>query len=322
MRFGIIGFGGMGRYHAEYLLQLPGIEIVALCDPNPMPASVAMAARLGLTIDSTATAMLSRGDVDAVLITTPTDTHAEHAIAAAQAGKHIFCQYGVPEAGIEIDAANRAGVRLAVGHVVRYFPEYAAARALVLAGEIGVPGVARALRLSAFPHASPWFGEITRSGGVVVDMMIHDFDWMRWTFGPVVRVHALGLTHTSEQTGRDAAMVVLRFQSGALGYVEGSWCYRSFHTSIELSGSGGLIRTDSRSTRTHQVDVQHPELIPWHWPDGLEENPYKAQLREVTTWMAGGPAPRHSAADGYESLRIALAALESMQTGIPVQLGP
>jgi UDP-N-acetylglucosamine 3-dehydrogenase len=324
MRFGLIGVGGMGRYQAATIAGVPGLELRAIADPSLPAAGAELAARLGVELTADPQALIARPDIDAVVLATPTDTHAELAIAAARAGKHIFCEKPLARTLAEgeamIAAAAQAGVRLAVGHVVRYFPEYAAARAMIQRGEIGTPGVARATRLTAFPSQSRWYADRARSGGVALDVMIHDFDWMRWALGPVERVHTLGLTFANIP-GRDAAMAVLRFQSGALGYVEGNWCAPSFQTALEVSGSAGLIRTDNRSTVTHHAHADLPGAVAALWPEGLEEGPYHAQVREVASWMAGGPSPRHSAEDALEALRIALAAVESMRTGLPVRLG-
>jgi UDP-N-acetylglucosamine 3-dehydrogenase len=113
---------------------------------------------------------------------------------------------------------------------------------------------------------------------------------------------------------------VLRFASGTIGYVEGSWRYREFRTDLEVSGSGGLIQLDNRSTATSRFDLELPEAVRAAYPDGLEEGPYEAQIREVAAWMAGGPAPRHSAEEAREALRIGLAAVESLRSGRPVTL--
>ncbi|MDZ4722230.1 MAG: Gfo/Idh/MocA family oxidoreductase [Roseiflexaceae bacterium] len=324
MHIGVIGAGGMGRYQAAIIARVVGMQVVALADSAMPPAAVELAKQLGADLLQSPEALLARPDIDAVVIATPTDTHAGLAIAAAQAGKHIFCEKPLArtlaEAQAMIAEAERFGIKLAVGHVVRYFPAYASARDLVLRGEIGTPGVARATRLTAFPHRSSWYADSVRSGGVALDVMIHDFDWMRWTFGEVERVYTLGLT-PGGIAGRDAAMAVLRFRSGAIGYVEGNWCHSEFRTFLEVSGSDGLIRTDNHSTITHSVDVHLSDEFNELWPDGLEEGPYEAQFREVAAWMAGGPLPRHTAQDGLEALRIALAATESLRTGQPVLLG-
>lgn len=328
MRFAIIGGGTMGRVHAEALGQIEGVTVVAFGAPEVAPATVELATRLGAEVLPSAEEVLARPDIDAVVVATPTDTHCTLAVAAARAGKQIFCEKPLArtleDGAAMLDAAARAGVRLAVGQVVRYFPEYALARELVVRGELGTPGVARTTRGAGFPRVSgDWYADLARSGGVVLDMMIHDFDWLRWTLGPIDRLYARGLAST-RRADRDAAMAVLRFHSGALGYVEGSWAYPGgFRTSLEISGSAGLLRTTSRGTTplqfeffpTDGTDTRTP--LP---PGGIDRSPYLAQMRDVVRWFAGGPAPRCTAEEAFEALRIALAALESARTGRPAVL--
>ncbi len=322
MRFGLIGAGGMGRHQAAMLAQITGAELAAVGDVELPPAARALAERHGAVLLDSAEAVLTQPGIDAVIIATPTGTHAPLALAALAAGKHVFVEKPLARSLAEgeqmIAAAERAGLKLAVGHVVRYFPDYAAARDMVLRGEIGTPGIVRVTRLTGMPR-SPWYADMVASGGVILDVMIHDFDWLRWTFGPVVRVAARGLMH-SDATSRDAAMAVLRFANDTIGYAEGSWHYRRFQTSFELSGDGGLIRSSNTSSQTHDYQVELGDEVRGLWPDGLEESPYLAQLRDVAGWFAGGPAPRHSAADGLEALRIALAAIDSVQTGRTITL--
>lgn len=320
MRFGLIGAGGMGRHQVSMLTQIPGAACVALTDTQLSPQLVSFAEQIGAEVMPSSEALLADSNIDAVIIATPTSSHAELGIAAARAGKHIFVEKPIARTLAQAEAliaeAEKARVKLAVGHVVRYFPEYASARQLIQAGEIGSPGVARAARLTGFPRAS-WFADKAASGGVILDVMIHDFDWMRWALGPVTRITARGMSPQFERY--DAAMAVLRFESGALGYVEGSWCYRSFQTMLEVSGNAGLIRTDNTVTSS-RFQLSSPERTPGQWGDGLETSPYLAQMQDVVAWFSGGPEPRHSAQDGLEALRLALAAIESVSTGETVVL--
>lgn len=324
MRFGLIGAGGMGRYHADSLSRVAEASIVAIGEPVVVGPVSSLAEHLGADLLPSAEAVLARDDVDAVIVATPTSAHAEVAIAAARAGKHIFCEKPLArtlqEGEAMLEAAAAAGVKLAAGQVVRYFPDYAAARDMVLRGDIGQPGVARATR-GTLLLAHSWYADFERSGGVALDIMIHDLDWMRWTFGPVERLHAHGLTYAG-MPGRDAAMAVLRFRSGVLGYVEGSWASPGgFCTSLEVSGSGGLIRTDNRSSATLLFEMfpdEHGDRPALYAGSGFTESPYTLQLRDAIGWFAGGEPPRCTGEDAFESLRLALSVLESMHTGRPV----
>ena len=324
MRIGIIGAGTMGHIHAAALRQIADVKIVAVGARDITEPMGALMTELGCESLPSAAAVCAHPDVDAVVVAVPTDAHAEVVIDAARAGKHIFCEKPLArtleQGEAMLAAVAEAGVKFAVGHVVRYFPEYAAAHAMVQRGELGTPGVARTTRGAGFPQvAGNWYADLERSGGVVLDMMIHDFDWLRWTFGPVERLHAHGLAYQG-RAGKDAAMAVVRFRSGALSYVEGSWSYPSgFRTTLEVSGSAGLIRTTSSGatpltfelTPTGQAGVAVPT-------GGLHEDPYLLQLRDVVGWFQGGSPPRSSGTDALEALRLALATLESIRTGRPI----
>ncbi len=325
MRIGIIGAGTMGGMHATALRQIEGVQVVAVGAREVGAPMAAHIADLGCESLPSAAAVCTHPDVDAVVVAVSTDAHAEVVIEAARAGKHIFCEKPLArtlEQGEALLAAvAEAGVKLAVGHVVRYFPEYAAAHAMVQRGELGAPGVARTTRGVGFPQvAGNWYADLERSGGVVLDMMIHDFDWLRWTFGPVERLYARGLAFRG-LTGKDGAMAIVRFGSGAVGYVEGSWSYPSgFRTTLEVSGSAGLIRTTSQGTAPLTFELAPTNggpgvAVP---RGGLQEDPYLLQLRDVVRWFSGGPPPRSSGEDALHALRLSLAALESIRSGRPI----
>lgn len=325
MRIAIIGAGTMARVHAAALSRIDGVTVVAIAAGEMPPATVEIARQLSADLHSSAAEALARPDVDAVIVATPTDTHHTLVIEAARAGKQIICEKPLArtleQGEAMLAAVAEAGVKFGVGHVVRYFPEYAAAQAMIARGELGTPGVARLTRGASFPQvADNWYADLERSGGVVLDMMIHDFDWARWAFGPVERLHAQGLTF-SGRAGKDAAMAILRFRSGALAYIEGSWSYPSgFRTTLEVSGSAGLIRANSQKNSPLSFELA-PQAgaagvaVP---SGGLVEDPYLLQLRELIGWLRGGPSPRVTGEDALEALRLGLAALQSIRTGQPV----
>jgi predicted dehydrogenase len=328
MRIAIIGAGTMAQVHAAALTQIADVAVVAFGAPEIPETTAALARQLGADLLSSATEALARPDVDAVIVATPTDVHHRIVIEAARAGKHIICEKPLARTREQgeamLAAVAEAGVKLGVGHVVRYFPEYAAAHKMIVQGELGTPGVARLTRGAGYPQVPDhWYADVERSGGVVLDMMIHDFDWLRWAFGPVERLHAQGLTY-SARPGKDAAMAILRFRSGALAYVEGNWAYPSgFRTSLEVSGSAGLIRTSSHGSAPLRFELAPSQdtqgvAVP---TGGLIEDPYLLQLRDLVRWLGGGPPPRVSGEDALEALRIGLAALESIRTGQPITFG-
>lgn len=325
MRLGVIGGGGMAAYHAYNTTRIPHCTLVAMGSPEYTDAARHIAHTAGATCDESAAAVYTRSDIDAVIIATPTDTHAAVAVAAMQHGKHVFVEKPLArtlaDASAIIDASIRYQRHLMTGHVVRYFADYAQAHHLVTSGAIGQPGIARTNRCGAFPGSGRvWYADLQRSGGVLLDLIIHDYDWLRWTFGAPDRIYARGLLNAGFDR-KDAAMSIVHFTSGVIAYAEASWAYpNGFRTSLEVSGSTGLIHHANDDVADIALNA-FPDTAATLAPDrDGHEDPYLAQLRDFVAWCAGGSAPRSVAEDGYESLRMSLAAIESVHTGRAVSL--
>ena len=163
--------------------QAAGAEIVGVYSLDAEGA-VALAEDYGTTVLSSTDALINA--VDVVSVCTPTPLHHRHVLQAAAAGKAIVCEKPLArttaQAAEMVAACEQAGVPLLVGHVVRFFPEYAAAHAIVQRGEIGRVAVSRFTRASFKPHANnpaSWFHDTAQSGGVLMDLMIHDYDMAR-----------------------------------------------------------------------------------------------------------------------------------------------
>jgi predicted dehydrogenase len=270
-------------------------------------------------------------EVDVVDICTPTHLHHEMALAAAAAGKAIICEKPLArtlnQAQEIIAACKEAGVKLLVAHVVRFFPEYALAKAQVDAGEIGQPAVLR-LRRGAFQpkkEEDNWFIDLSKSGGVILDMMIHDFDYARWVAGEVSSVFAKRLRANHPEAPVDHALVILTHENGAISHVEGSWAYPPplFRTAIEIAGSNGWIQTDSEQHAAvkvfeHRRGDDAPDVPQPGSP--LAEDPYTTQIRSFYDSLADDAPIAVGGHEGLAALQIALAAIESVETGQVIQL--
>ncbi len=323
---GLVGAGKLGQLHARHWASLPSVRVIGVVDPHTdnaraLGASSAPANPPHAFADLPRLLAHSRPDI--IDICTPTPTHRpliEQAIAAKCA---VFVEKPLARTLADCDAlvdlVRQTDAFLMVGHVVRWFPAFAHAKAVVDGGGVGMPAAIRTAREAAFPRrggqAQSWYDDAGQSGGVILDVLLHDFDWLRWCFGPVVRVYARGLTLQPKHKGlRDYALVTLRFASGAIAHVTGSWAHPGpVRTTFEVCGDGGLLEFDS--DRTASLSLLRPDVRVQESPLAPSDDPYLAELRAfVAALRAGQPAPV-TVEDGREAVRIALAALDSLETG-------
>ena len=287
LRVGVVGTGFIGATHVA-AWTAEGMRVVV--HDVDAGSATALAARHGATVAGSLADLFR--DVDVVDVCTPTHLHANVAIAAARAGRHVICEKPMArtleDAEAMLEAARQAGVRLFVAHVVRFFPEYVAARAAVLAGKIGEPAVLRLTRASFRPRqpAGHWFFDHAKSGGIVLDLMIHDLDYARWVAGDVAAVHCRSARVARPDAGVDHAVAILTHRSGAISHVSASWGYAppTFRTAFEIAGSHGLIEQDSASTAplTPSLLAGAAEGGPTAMADtGLAGDPFRLELGRV-----------------------------------------
>lgn len=328
---GLVGAGKLGQLHARHWASLPNVRLVAVADPlidnaRVLAASVRAASPPPAFADLPT--LLARARPDIVDICTPTPTHRPLIEQAVAARCTVFVEKPLARTLADCDAlvdlVRQTGTFLMVGHVVRWFPAFAHAKAVVDSGGVGQPAAIRTAREAAFPRrgGSPqsWYDDVQQSGGVILDVLLHDFDWLRWCFGPVARVYARGLTFQPQHHGlRDYALVTLRFASGAVAHVTGSWAHPGpVRTTFEICGDGGLLEWDS--DRTASVSLLRPDLRAQESPLLPSDDPYLSELRAFADALRAGHPPPVTVEDGREAVRIALAALGSLQTGQAVAL--
>lgn len=328
MRVGIVGTGAMGMTHAA-AWSATDAKIAGFVSKD-LATSERLADEYSAALYSDLAAMLA--DVDVVDICTPTHLHREMVLAAAAAGKDVVCEKPLArtiEQGQEMIAAcEAAGVKLMMAHVVRFFPEYVKAKAQVRNGAIGEPAVLRFTRGVFQPKKAVdnWFVDIEKSGGMMLDLMIHDMDYARWVAGEVVSVFAKKVTSSNPGAGIDHGLAILKHKSGAISHVEGSWAYPPplFRTRFEIAGSNGLIEQDSGATAAislHLLAMEDEDIPDVPLPSSpLDEDPYTTEIKAFYDCIANETAVPVSGADGLAALQIALAAIESAETGQPVML--
>ena len=326
MRVGIVGAGFMGQTHARAWAATPA-QVAAVYAPREEPTRK-LAQQAGAVACRSLQELIDR--VDLVDVCAPTDQHAAIGLQVAAAGRHLLMEKPLArhlrEGEDLLRACERAGVQLLAGHVLRFFPEYAAAQAGVARGDVGEVAVLRLTRGSFQPWAgsSHWLTDESRSGGLILDLMIHDFDYAQWVAGPVESVYARSVRGRDAHSPGDYCLALLRHRSGAISHVEGAWAYPQplFRTALEIAGSEGLIEQPVESTapldiRLARQDPAAADIVAPTSP--LAEDPFVAQMRNVYAVLADGAAPRCSAAEALAALRVALAARESARCGRPVR---
>ncbi len=322
IRIGIIGAGGMGNVHGSKYTLMPDVEL-GFFEPNAERREAYVARHKAQPFESLDDLLKW---ADALDICLPTDMHLDNALKAIAAGKHVLCEkpmaLTIEEAVQMMQAADKAGVVLMPAQVVRCFPDFRKAKALVSAGKIGEPVVARTRRGGGAPVGSEgWFTNIDRSGGVLLDLAVHDFDFLRWIMGEVHTVNSrsvrIGNPTSLEGKPGDYSLTTLSFDSGAIAHVEGTWLDPSgFRTTFDIVGTAGTIEHDSRKNpvvRVHAGGTSRTESFM-----APADDPYFLQARGFIEACQGKTPAPVSALDGVMAVSIARAAIESAKTLKPV----
>ncbi len=319
MRVGVVGVGGMGTVHARKYALMDDVELYAH-DMNTDKLDV-YCKQFGAVAVATLGELVSK--VDAVDVCTPTDAHRDVALEAIAAGKPTLVEKPmartVEQCAELVEAAKKAGVLLMPGQVVRFFPEFAAAHRAVMDGKVGKPATVRMRRGGRSPKGTDlWFHDHERSGGILLDLAVHDFDWLLWTIGDVTSVFSrsvrLGKTVAGAEIDGDYALTTLEFASGCVGHVETTWIDPSgFRTTLEVCGSEGMLEYDSRNVTTLRVHTangsrQESNLDP-------ADDPFYSELRGFLDAVHAGNDAPVSPEDGMKAVAIARAAIESAKTG-------
>ena len=253
LNVGIVGAGRIGKVHAETLaFRLPQVRTLAIADVN-REAAQAVASRCGIpTVCASAAEIFANREIEAVLICTSTNTHADFIVEAAATGKHIFCEKPIAHSLTQIDralkAVEQAGVKLQIGFNRRFDPNFARARHAVASGEIGTP---RLMHIVSRDPAPPPISYIKVSGGMFLDMTIHDFDMARFLMADEVEeVYVAGGVMVDPEIGKagdlDTAVIVLRFRNGVIGTIDN--CRQAaygYDQRVEILGSKGSVATQN-----------------------------------------------------------------------------
>jgi myo-inositol 2-dehydrogenase / D-chiro-inositol 1-dehydrogenase len=328
LQIGVIGVGRIGRMHAGLIAhQIPGAALGAVYDPRE-PAARGVAEELGVPAAGTVAEMFD-SDLDAVAICSSSDTHVDLLLAAAEAGKAVFCEKPVSLDLAELDralgAVQSAGIPFQIGFNRRFDPGHASVRQAVSSGAIGEPHL---VRISSRDPAPPPPEYVKSSGGLFLDMMIHDFDMARYVTGrEVVEVFARGAVRVDPlfaQAGDvDTALVTLVHEDGCLTAIDNSRrAAYGYDQRVEVFGSKGMAVSENPHGHTGAILTSDGERRPPN-PYFFLERYLPSYVREWQAFVAAlkrGEDPPVSAADARAPLVIGLAAVRSLQEGRPVRI--
>lgn len=328
LRVGLIGTGRAGKGHIAAYQKLKGVQLPMVADASAESARQ-LAAQCHARAADSPEDILRSPDIDVVDICVPTFLHREYVTKAAEAGKHIICEkpiaLTVEDGEAMVDACRQAGVQFFVAHPTRFRPGNRRIKALLDSGELGRPLVARTWRGGRFFRGvDAWLDDVSKSGSIIVEAMLHDFDMLRWFFGKVDRVYC-ARQRAEEPYLLEAAFATLHFHSGVVAMIEGCRIHNPrFYNTVEIRCTGGVLTFDRRNQTPLQVtsasfDANSVSFsTEYESPNGFDQ--FEAELGHFISCIESGQPVIVSPEDAVESLAIALAALRSSQTGTIVKL--
>ena len=327
LRVAVIGVGRIGRMHAELLAaRVPGLLLAAVCDAAP-DAARAVGEQLGVEVAASVDDVLGAEEVDAVAICSSTPTHADLIGRAAAAGKAILCEKPVSLDLEELDRAlaevARAGAPFQIGFNRRFDPSHQAVRDTVAGGTIGEPHLAR---ISSRDPAPPSLEYSRVSGGLFLDMTVHDFDMARYVTGSeVTEVYARGAVRITPELAAlgdaDTAVVTLTHANGCLTVIDNSrQAVYGYDQRVEVFGSTGMVASENPHEHSAVIRDAHGARLaamPYFFVDRYLPA-YIRQWEAFAAAVRSGEAPPVTGDDARAPLVIGLAALRSFRERRPV----
>jgi len=330
LKVGIIGAGRIGRVHAMSISNLiPEVEIKAVSDVN-IEAAKDVCNRHGIPYAySDYHDILNDPEIDAVLICSPTDTHAQISIEAAEAKKHIFCEKPV-DLKVErvkevMEAVERNNVKIQIGFNRRFDHNFKKVKEIIDSGQLGEIHV---VKITSRDPEPPSIDYVKSSGGLFLDMTIHDFDMARFLTGSEVKeVYAIADCKIDPLIGQegdvDTAVITLKFENGVIGVIDNSRkAAYGYDQRVEVFGSKGMVRTENDTPSTAVLAVKEgiiSEKPKYFFLERYMES-FAEEMKAFIDAIINDKEPLVSIKDGLKSLEIGLAAKESHRLGKPVSV--
>ncbi len=328
---GIIGAGRIGKLHAEHLAyRVSGANIIAIADIFLEAAEKCAADFQIPSAVQDYREIMENPDIEAVIICSSTDTHARMIEEAAAARKHVFCEKPIDFDLARIDralkAVDKAGVKLQVGFNRRFDPNFKHVREMVAAGKIGTSHI---LRITSRDPGPPPIEYIKVSGGIFLDMTIHDFDMARYLIGDEVsEIYAAGGVMVDPEIGKagdiDTAVITLLFENGTIGTIDNSRkAMYGYDQRVEVFGSEGMVAVSNNTPDTavySNAEGVHSSLPLFFFVERYTES-YVAEMKEFIECIQQDKTPSVTGIDGRIPVVMGYAAIKSYEENRPVKLG-
>jgi UDP-N-acetylglucosamine 3-dehydrogenase len=324
---GVIGTGFMAKTHLDAYQKMKDVRIMAVTAVNEEKGK-ALAQSYECEFISTAEEMMARKDVHMIDVCTPTFVHEKLVIMAAEAGKHVICEkplaLSVEEVDSMIAATKKAGVKFMAAQVLRFWPEYVEIKKLYDNGDLGATQIVYASRLTQFPTWSEWFKDVSKSGGGLYDLHLHDIDYLYHLFGPVDSVYATG--KKNENGAWNHVVSQLTFKNGSKACVEASYQMPEgypFTATLRIVGDEAAADYHfSAGYNLENLDESEGRLllsksrVGLTYPEVENSNPYYNELEYFVQCIVQNKEPdRVQPEDSKEVLKILIAIEASLENG-------
>jgi myo-inositol 2-dehydrogenase/D-chiro-inositol 1-dehydrogenase len=328
VKFAVAGLGRIGKIHLENLLHMDHVEVVAVMDPMEECRKYAQEKKIP-HITETFEELLNIAPFDSVVICSPTDTHADYVEMAAKAGVHIFCEKPLDlsmQRVVEVlKVVKEANIKLMLGFNRRFDKEFRKIHDLVKQGAVGKPHL---VKITSRDPGAPPVSYIKQSGGLFLDMTIHDFDMARFVVGKEVEeVYAKGAVLVDPAIGEagdiDTAVVTLTYTDGTMAVIDNSReAAYGYDQRIEVFGSKGMAQADNTYEDSHRLYTNKGIMgsLPLHFFLERYAAAYKSEMASYVTSLKNGDAIAVDGTDGLRSLQIGLAAIKSLKEKRPVKI--
>ena len=331
LKIGLIGAGRIGKIHAENIARLPNASLEGIADLNYGHDLVKWGEKLGARIFSQNPYdfFLEKSSIEAVAICSATDTHADLIIAAAKAGKHIFCEkpidMAIPKVKEALSVVKTAGVKLQIGFNRRFDHNFRQIREFRVAGDLGNVHI---VKITSRDPAPPPASYVATSGGIFLDMMIHDFDMARFQAGSeITEVFTQGAVLVDPEIGKagdvDTAIVTLRFANGAIGVIDNSRkAVYGYDQRVEVFGSKGLAQAENDLPNTVKLSNSNGVIgeKPLYFFLERYKNAFFDEMLSFVDAVLNKKPVEVSGEDGLEDMYAAVAAGISLKENHPVKI--